>query len=143
MRKARGFTQIAFAKAIRVSRGVITNIEYGKAEPSPIVLAAICSTLNINEQWLLTGEGPIEMNNVRSKMLDELYQVCAKLTEPQQKHLLAYIDILQKHDRLMQIENEPTEKRETQALMDMLNNAESRKTAKPPGHGRSGTDREI
>ena len=35
VRKMRGFTQESLAAAIGASRGVITNIEYGKVEPQP------------------------------------------------------------------------------------------------------------
>ena len=36
VRKMRGFTQESLAAAIGASRGVITNIEYGKVEPQPV-----------------------------------------------------------------------------------------------------------
>lgn len=56
-RKEKGYTQDSLAKAIGVSRGVITNIEYGKVEPQPLVMHAICDVLNVDEHWLRTGEG--------------------------------------------------------------------------------------
>lgn len=56
-RKEKGYTQDALANAIGVSRGVITNIEYGKVEPQPLVIRAICDVLTVDEHWLRTGEG--------------------------------------------------------------------------------------
>lgn len=41
-RKARGYTQDSLAEALGMSRGVITNIEYGRAEPQTLVIKAIC-----------------------------------------------------------------------------------------------------
>lgn len=63
VRKMRGFTQESLAAAIGASRGVITNIEYGKVEPQPLVIRAICETLHINEQWLINGKGAMETLN--------------------------------------------------------------------------------
>ena len=51
-RKSRGYTQEALAAAIGVSRGVISNIEYQKAEPQALVIHAICEVLRIDENWL-------------------------------------------------------------------------------------------
>ena len=45
-RKFRGYTQEALAKAVGVSRGVISNIEYEKAAPQALVIRAICEVLH-------------------------------------------------------------------------------------------------
>lgn len=96
-RKQRGHTQVSLANSIGVSRGAIGNIEYEQGMPSQILLNAICKELNINQEWLLNGVGPMEPDNNRAKILDELYQVCSTLTEAQQLFLLDTIKSMQRY----------------------------------------------
>lgn len=99
-RKSKGFTQESLSSQIGASRGVITNIEYGKAEPQPLVIRAICDVLNINEQWLLTGEGEMEISNKSeksAKLLSEIYKSAKELSEEEQDYILDMIKTFQKH----------------------------------------------
>lgn len=52
-----------FGERIGVSRDVIANLEYGRVEPSELIIKSICRTYDVNETWLRTGEG--EMFNPR------------------------------------------------------------------------------
>ena len=61
-RKARGYTQDSLAEALGMSRGVITNIEYGRAEPQTLVIKAICDILHISQTWLMTGNGNMDID---------------------------------------------------------------------------------
>lgn len=97
-RKQRGFTQAQLAETSYVSRAVIANIETGRFSAQTVALVAICNALNINKEWLIDGEGEMEPDNERSKILNELYQVCSELTEPQQLFLLDTIRSMQKHN---------------------------------------------
>ena len=63
-RRKRGYTQNSLAEEIGVSRGVIYNLEKDKTSPQPIVINAICQTLKISQNWLMTGDGEME-DNVR------------------------------------------------------------------------------
>jgi len=90
-RKGKGFTQDTLAEAISVSRGVIYNLEKNKTEPKAIVLNAVCKTLNLNKEWLLSGSGEMENNAKASKSaktLIELYKVAEGLSECEQLYLL-------------------------------------------------------
>lgn len=61
-RKLRHLSQDALAEKIGASRGVITNIEHNKVlEPQAMVVNAICHALEIHAQWLLEGQGPMEI----------------------------------------------------------------------------------
>ena len=96
-RKSHGFTQISLADAIGVSRGVIFNLEKNKTEPQAIVLNAICQTLHINREWLVTGEGEMEDTGSASqslKVLSELYEVAKGLSKEEQLYLLDTIKAL-------------------------------------------------
>lgn len=96
-RKDMKYTQDALAEAICVSRGVIVNIELGRAEPQPVVLNAICRQLNISSEWLQFGRGKMKPDNERSKILNELFLICSTLTESEQLFLLDTIKAMQKH----------------------------------------------
>ena len=58
-RESAGYTQMAFAKAINVSRSYISYIECGERVPSDRTIADIARVCNVNEAWLRTGEGPM------------------------------------------------------------------------------------
>lgn len=57
LRSALDMTQQEFADKLGVKRGAIANYELGRNEPIDAVIALICKTFNVNEQWLRTGEG--------------------------------------------------------------------------------------
>ena len=57
VRKALKLTQDEFAEKLGLTRGAITNIELHKTEPKPLLINLICTTYNVNENWLRTGEG--------------------------------------------------------------------------------------
>lgn len=99
-RKARGYTQDALANAIGVSRGVISNIEYEKTEPQVLVLHAICDVLQIEENWLTTGQGQMERDldlEKSARLLSEIYNLAKELSEEEQDYILDMIKTFQKH----------------------------------------------
>ena len=83
------------ADKIGTSRGVISNIEYGKVEePQPMVINAICNVLNINKDWLITGIGGMEINQSAAhsdKILSEIYAYAKELSEEEQLFILDII----------------------------------------------------
>ena len=99
-RKSKGYTQDALASAIGVSRGVISNIEYEKAEPQSLVIHAICDVLQINENWLVSGEGKMELNpelEKSARLLSDIYNSAKELSEDEQDYILDMIKTFQKH----------------------------------------------
>ena len=96
-RNQRNFTQIALAKAIGVTRSVISNIEYGKTQPPQVIVNAICEALLINRDWLETGEGPMDAAN-NADILCEISRASAELTEAQQQLILDIIKAMQHYD---------------------------------------------
>ena len=57
VRKMLGLTQDEFGRRLGVTRGAITNIEYNKVEPKPLLVDLICKEFSVNKDWLYTGEG--------------------------------------------------------------------------------------
>lgn len=52
-------TQDEFGRRLGVTRGVITNIEFNKTTPKPLLVDLICKEFGVNKQWVETGEGEI------------------------------------------------------------------------------------
>ncbi len=100
-RKNRGYTQDELAEKIGASRGVITNIEHDKLqEPQPMVVNAICNALHINKEWLLYGNGSMELSEeaVKSaKVLLEINALAEQLSEEEQRYIL---DLIKSYQRL-------------------------------------------
>ncbi len=99
-RKSKGYTQDSLANAIGVSRGVISNIEYEKAEPQTLVIHAICDVLQIDENWLVSGEGEMERNpelERSARILSDIYNSAKELSEEEQDYILDMIKTFQKH----------------------------------------------
>jgi len=96
-RKSKRITQVSLAERIGVSRGVVYNIEKNLTSPQPIVLTAICHTLGVNLDWLLTGEG--DMDNAlnlpySSEPHRELLEAAADLSENELRFLIDMIKAL-------------------------------------------------
>ena len=92
-RKFRNITQSELAKSLECSRGVITNIEYDKIQPSKIVLNAIAEKLDINLEWLEFGTGD-KLKHSLSKsaiILSEINELVKSFSEEEQKYLLDLI----------------------------------------------------
>lgn len=97
IRKKKGYTQTSLATAIGVSRGVIFNLEKNKTDPQIIVINAICSLLNIKQEWLVNGTGTIDCENElpqNNEILNELLEVARDLSEDELLYLLDIITAL-------------------------------------------------
>lgn len=98
-RRCRKLTQGELAECIGVSRGVITNIELNKVDsPQMIVTTALCKVLKIKPEWLIYGEGDmdVQMNiaTEHSDMSKELYDAIDGLTAEEQTLLLQIIRLI-------------------------------------------------
>lgn len=57
IRKAYGMTQREFAEALGVTNVAISKIESGQRGLTSQMIRSICREFEVDEQWLLTGEG--------------------------------------------------------------------------------------
>lgn len=57
IRTTLGLSQAKFSKAIAVSNGYIAGIELEKRTVNERLIKLICSTYDVRESWLKTGEG--------------------------------------------------------------------------------------
>lgn len=52
-------SQQEFGEKLGVSRDVISNLEYNRVHPKPLLIQHICDLYGVNKQWMATGEGPM------------------------------------------------------------------------------------
>ena len=57
LRKELDMTQQEFADSIGIKRSTMATYESGRNEPIDAVISLICKQLNVNEDWLRSGEG--------------------------------------------------------------------------------------
>ena len=77
IRKDNKLSQSTFGEKLGTSRDVISNIEIGRVEPNGMIINLICSTFNVNKEWILTGEG--EAYSI-SKEDDDLMKAVAEIS---------------------------------------------------------------
>lgn len=70
LRLACGLSQDSFAKKLGLkSRGKIANLEFGKTTADKEFILLICSTFNVNEEWLRHGTGEMFLQKTRSETI--------------------------------------------------------------------------
>ena len=67
VRMALDLSQDEFGRRLGLTRGAITNIEYNKTEPKPLLVDLICREFDVNEEWLRTGEGEMFIKKSREE----------------------------------------------------------------------------
>lgn len=71
VRKKAGLTQTAFGELIGAKGNTVTGWETGLRTPSDAVIKSICRELAIREEWLRTGEGPMEIPTSRDEQISD------------------------------------------------------------------------
>jgi len=77
--------QTEFAQHLGLSQSTLAMIEVGKRKFSDKHIKIICSTFNINENWLRTGEGEMFNSSLYEK---ELIDVFDNLNPETQQYLI-------------------------------------------------------
>jgi len=73
LRKEKNSTLEKFGEKIGIGRDAYANLEYGRVEPSEIVIRAICSEFGVDYLWLKDGIGEMfasEENEVLAALDD-------------------------------------------------------------------------
>ena len=60
VRKVNGLTLEKFGSRIGITKGALSQIENGRANPSDQTVMLICREFNVSETWLRIGEGSME-----------------------------------------------------------------------------------
>ena len=95
-RLAAGFkTASAFARAADVSRQYLDNLEKDRVtKPDPNMLTKIAQAANVDDHWLITGEGLPERKTKLTPEEQDLITAYRKLSQEKQVALLAFINAL-------------------------------------------------
>lgn len=98
IRKNSGKTQEQFGKEIGVSKMSVTYYESGTRTPDQSKLKLMCEKFNINEEWLLTGEGDMHAPLTREA---EIAQIAADLFKNREEYpyIVDVVKLLQKMDK--------------------------------------------
>ena len=73
LRKFKNLTQDEFAKRLNLSRNYVWMIEKGERTPADRTISDICREFRVNEKWLRTGEGEMEMDNSELEILNDFF----------------------------------------------------------------------
>jgi len=89
-----GLSQEKFAKRIKRSRGEVANIIYDKVIPRDEIIGAVCEQFRINEQWLRTGEGEMQIaDSQRDKLQNFFSDVLATAPDERSAFIAALADL--------------------------------------------------
>ena len=87
-------TKTAFAKRINVSQGLVSQMCSGLTNPSDRTIADICREFRINEMWLRTGEGEMEIaDSQRDKLQNFFADVLATAPDERSAFVAALDDL--------------------------------------------------
>ena len=78
LRKHLKLTTRAFGTVINMSGAAITNMEKGRREVTERTVRDICREYKVNHAWLVTGEGPMFVDNLSDLNLKDEVLALAK-----------------------------------------------------------------
>lgn len=94
-RKELGFSQLVFSNALGISRGHISKLEKGAAEPSEQLINLICITWGIDKDWLVNGHGELKIKWKSNISLEGAHDFTIEdLTEFKYNHLYNNLRLL-------------------------------------------------
>ena len=73
LRKTRHLTQAEFGQRIGAAQNTVSAWEKHKVIPADSAIVSICRTFNVREEWLRTGEEPMEVHQPEGDALTELF----------------------------------------------------------------------
>lgn len=89
-----GLTKTAFAKRINVSQGLISQICAGTTNPSDRTISDICREFRVNEKWLRTGEGAMEIEDTQRDKLNHFFADVLATAPDERSAFVAALDDL-------------------------------------------------
>jgi transcriptional regulator with XRE-family HTH domain len=93
VRQALRLSQVQFSRVISLSSGYLAGVEVEKRKVNERLVKLICSSFNVNEIWLKTGEG--EMFNLNpDENFTKLISLFKELDPKYQAYILKEINLL-------------------------------------------------
>ena len=92
--KISGKTKTAFAKQINVSQAMVSMLCSGSTSPSDRTIADICREFRVNEKWLRTGEGDMEIADTQREKLQNFFADVLATAPDERSAFVAALDDL-------------------------------------------------
>ena len=94
LRKTLNMTQVSFSQVIALSSGYLAGIETEKRKVNNRLIKLICSSFNVNEQWLKNGEGEIFSSSENNEKYIKLVGLFKELEPQFQYYIFKEIGLL-------------------------------------------------
>lgn len=88
LRNILGLTQTEFGDYLFVQQSTVTGWERSLRIPSDAVINSICTTFNVNKDWLRTGTGDMFQQKTRDEELAEFFGTVTGLDDCFKKRFL-------------------------------------------------------
>jgi transcriptional regulator with XRE-family HTH domain len=98
LRETLDMSQREFCKLLSLSGGYIANIESRLREPNNRLIKLIVSEFNVNEDWLLTGNGEMFDIKIKNERTSRLLSLFNNLPKKYQDVVFDLINSLRKAD---------------------------------------------
>lgn len=99
LRKALKITQQDFGDKLGIAQNTVAQYEMGRITPSNPAITMICSTFDVNEEWLRTGVGDMFIDRTYEEEINNfLSQVIASDNDDIRKRLTLYLARLKERD---------------------------------------------
>lgn len=97
LRKELGLSQDAFAEKLGLTKNYISLVENGNRNLSEQSIKVLCSTLDVNEEWLRTGKGKMFIERTRAEQIAEFVGSIAE-TDSFKQRFVAMLSALDEKD---------------------------------------------
>ena len=96
LRKVKKLSQKEFGQNINLSQNHISSLENGTRTITDRIVNDICTTYNINKDWLLTGTGemfedPLSAFVIKDKEVQQFVKAFYEMDETSQKNIKALV----------------------------------------------------
>jgi transcriptional regulator with XRE-family HTH domain len=93
VRDALNLTQAQFSRIISLSGGYLAGVELEKRKVNGRIVKLVCSAFNVNQQWLLSGEG-VMFSQEPDEGFTKLTSLYKELNPQFREYILKQIDLL-------------------------------------------------
>jgi transcriptional regulator with XRE-family HTH domain len=93
VRETLKLSQVQFSRVISLSGGYLAGVETEKRKANDRLVKLVCSSFNVNAEWLKTGEGSM-FNENSEKEFTKLVSLFRELGPQYRGYILKQIDLL-------------------------------------------------
>ena len=94
IRKKAKLSQSVFAERLNLTKNYISLVETGNRVPSDRTISDICREFRVNEKWLRTGEGAMEIEDTQRDKLNHFFADVLATAPDERSAFVAALDDL-------------------------------------------------